>query len=86
MSTPDRVLVALMKLTGLRQLHLARELGVSRSTLAGWLAGYGPMPDEAVLKAHRAICSRLDRITQNTPYEAEVRSKQKAQDGLHRGA
>ena len=41
---------------------LAADLGVNRSTLAGWLSGYSPMPDDAVLKVHRMICSRLTRL------------------------
>jgi transcriptional regulator with XRE-family HTH domain len=57
-----RVFAALLKLTGLRQLEVAQELGVRRSTLAGWLAGYTPMPDDAVLKTHRLISERLSRL------------------------
>ncbi len=53
---------ALMKLTGTKQTELAHELGVARSTLAAWLAGYAPMPNEAVLKAHRYFNERLARL------------------------
>jgi transcriptional regulator with XRE-family HTH domain len=59
MSTPDRVFAALLKLTGLRQLEAAESLGVSRSTLAGWLSGYSPMPDEMILRLHRLLSDRL---------------------------
>ena len=41
---------------------IAQELDVPRSTLASWLAGYAPMPDEAVLKTHRVLNGRLARV------------------------
>ena len=40
-------------------LEVAGELHVSRSRLAGWLAGYSPMPDDAVLHSLKLISSRL---------------------------
>ena len=62
MSESAKLFTALLKLTGLRQIEVARSLGVGRSTLAGWLAGYSPMPDDAVLKTHRLISERLKRL------------------------
>ncbi len=62
MSATPSLFAALLKLVGLRQIEVARELGVRRSTLAGWLAGYAPMPDEAVLKTHRLITQRLSGL------------------------
>jgi transcriptional regulator with XRE-family HTH domain len=62
MSETARLFTALLKLVGLRQIEVARELGVRRGTLAGWLAGYAPMPDEAVLKTHQLIAQRLGRM------------------------
>ena len=59
---PDVGLSALLKLTGTRQLELARHLTVPRSTLAGWLSGYAPMPDDVVLKIHRFVAARLSRL------------------------
>ena len=58
----NNVLCALLKLVGLRQIEVARELGVNRSTLAGWLSGYSPMPDEAILGIHKLVCSRLPTV------------------------
>lgn len=58
----DLVLSALLKLAGLRQIDVARELGVSRSTLASWLSGYAPMPDDAILKVHRLIADRFQAV------------------------
>jgi len=60
---PQRALVGLLKMTGLRQLEVAMCLGVSRSRLASWLAGYSPMPDEMVLKVHRLVSDRLGRLS-----------------------
>ena len=60
MSVPEAVFAGLLKLTGLKQREVAYDLGVSRSTLAGWLSGYSPMPDEMVLKTHRLLSARLD--------------------------
>jgi transcriptional regulator with XRE-family HTH domain len=62
LATTPSVFAALLKLVGLRQIEVARELGVRRGTLAGWLAGYAPMPDEAVLRTHRIIAKRLSRL------------------------
>ena len=56
------VLSALMKLAGLRQAEVAQVLGVNRSTLASWLSGYAPMPDDVILKTHRLVSSRLNRL------------------------
>jgi transcriptional regulator with XRE-family HTH domain len=70
------VFAALLKLVGLRQIEVADELGVRRSTLAGWLAGYAPMPDEAVLRTHRLIAKRLSRLTSpgERNHEGRIRS------------
>jgi hypothetical protein len=57
MSTPQRIL---SKMAGYRQIEVAEHLGVSRSCLAGWLAGYSTMPDDALLKVHRLVSERLD--------------------------
>lgn len=65
-----RLFAALFKLTGLRQIEVAHELGVRRSTLAGWLAGYSPMPDDVVVRTHRLIARRLSRLVVN-PSESE---------------
>lgn len=70
MSNPGFVFAGLLRLVGVRQLELARELGVSRSTPAGWLAGYAPMPDEAVLRTHRVIATRLSRAVGDGPTAA----------------
>ena len=59
---PEVGLSALLKLTGTTQLELAQNLGVSRSTLASWLSGYAPMPDDVVLKIHRVISNRFQRV------------------------
>jgi transcriptional regulator with XRE-family HTH domain len=67
MSGTETLFSALLKLTRLRQIEVARELDVSRSTLAGWLAGYSPMPDEVVLKIHRLISIRLGRLEAKNP-------------------
>jgi len=64
----ETLFAALLKLTGMKQVELAQELGVPRSTLASWLGGYAPMPDEAVLKTHRLLSDRLARIRE--PREA----------------
>lgn len=64
MATSETILTALIKLVGLRQIDAARELGVSRSTLAGWLAGYSPMPDDVIVKIHRFVADRLNQIHQ----------------------
>ena len=61
MPGPQRILIALMKLCGVRQIEAAQELKVPRSRLASWLSGYTPMPDDAVLDLHRLINARLDR-------------------------
>jgi transcriptional regulator with XRE-family HTH domain len=61
MST-ELLFAALLRLVGIRQADLARELGVARSTLASWLSGYAPMPDDAILKTHRAVNQRLQRV------------------------
>lgn len=62
MSSTEVLFAAILKLTDVKQAELARELGVPRSTLASWLAGYAPMPDEAILKTHRLLTSRLARV------------------------
>ena len=62
MMQTEVVLAALLKLAGLKQRDVAQELGVSRSTLASWLSGYAPMPDDVVLKIHRLVNSRLQRV------------------------
>lgn len=67
MSQPERALSGLLKLTGLRQLEVSQQLGVSRSCLAGWLAGYSPMPDEMVLKVHRLVSARLGVLAVDRP-------------------
>jgi transcriptional regulator with XRE-family HTH domain len=72
MSASPNIFTALLKLVGLRQIEVARELGVRRSTLAGWLAGYAPMPDEAVLKTHRLIAERLSRMHDHGPIGVDV--------------
>jgi len=74
MSGTETLFAALFKLTGLRQIEVARELGVSRSTLAGWLAGYSPMPDEVVIKIHRLISIRLGRLDADRPTKPEAGS------------
>jgi plasmid maintenance system antidote protein VapI len=61
MST-ELLFAALLRFAGVRQAALARELGVPRSTLASWLAGYAPMPDDAILKIHRLLGERLQRV------------------------
>ena len=61
MAETEVVFSALMKLVGLRQIEVADELGVNRSTLASWLSGYSPIPDEMVLRIHRLIGARLNR-------------------------
>jgi transcriptional regulator with XRE-family HTH domain len=60
-ATPSEF-AGLLKLVGLRQIEVAKELGVRRSTLAGWISGYAPMPDEAVLRTHRLIAKRLSEL------------------------
>ena len=62
MPGPELALSSLLKLVGLRQVEVAREVGVNRSTLAGWLSGYSRMPDEVVLKVHRIVSDRLGMI------------------------
>jgi len=62
MSGTESLFAVFLKLTGLRQIDVARELGVRRSTLAGWLSGYSPTPDDVVLKIHRLISVRLRRL------------------------
>ena len=59
MSRPQLALSGLMKMTGLRQIDVARHLGVTRSRLAGWLSGYSPIPDDAVLQIHALVLRRL---------------------------
>lgn len=61
MST-ELLFATLLRLVGLRQADLAKELGVARSTLASWLAGYAPMPDDAILRTHRFLNHRLQRV------------------------
>lgn len=62
MMATEVLFASLLKLTGVKQSELAHELGVARSTLASWLAGYAPMPDAAVLKTHRFLNQRLQRV------------------------
>ena len=63
------VLSALLRLTRITQRELAGSLGIKRSTLAGWLAGYAPMPDEVVLRIHHLLGQRLDAISRVNPTE-----------------
>ncbi len=56
---PEVGLSALLKLTGATQLELAQHLSVNRSTLASWLAGYSPMPDDVIVKIHKFVAARL---------------------------
>lgn len=69
MST-ELLFAALLRLVGIRQAELARELGVARSTLASWLAGYAPMPDDAILKIHRVVNRRLQKVRDGLKREA----------------
>lgn len=59
------ILTTLMKLTGIRQNHLAVTLHVNRNTLAGWLAGYARMPDDVIVEILRLLGGRLEVLGKN---------------------